>query len=449
MARNKTIELTEEQKQTRDEIIRQQRDQLAKDAASANLSNTDFTYAGQPETIAETVVWGSKIPETVVVGERNQKPENATAQDLASEPAEAPAPAPAAPMTAEEIKSAQRERLVQDTKATLNDADFGAVREPEELDEVVVYAEKPKQDEVSDSNPNQSDEIRRTVVYGYRDKKSNPEEAEATPGEDSEDVAAPSGTTTAGEPVPDGANAVNPILGNTKASAGTIGNVVAAPYQRQNPAFADYVQSIADEQARVENETGGLVDAERNAAKWTGLTEMAASIANLVGVGQGNAISQQYKSYSQDWMQKADADARDRRNRIQDVRKRQDEIRLKMQQLKSEENLALARYELERQQKAIENEMARQKAALDAQFKAGQLAIDEYKAETQRIYNEARIKNDRAYNSARISRLNSQRSLDNAREENIRNGGSGQVKPSGKGNSGSGDNKGSGLNNYK
>lgn len=63
------------------------------------------------------------------------------------------------------------------------------------------------------------------------------------------------------------------------------------------------------------------------AATWTGLTELAASVANLIGVGQGNAVSQQYKGQSVDWMRKADADIKEHRSKLDDLRNRQRAIR--------------------------------------------------------------------------------------------------------------------------
>lgn len=409
--------LTEEQKAIQEEIRRQQREQLKNSTSSAIVANNaDILTATNPEMLNEAVVYGSK----------EKKEEETPAQ--ASAAATAPSAAPAAPMTAEEIKNAQKEYLKNSTKTTLNTAEIGGpndyVNKPTEVtNEVVVYGERPKKKEEAAPDG----------------EETNAGAAANTPGagaEGAEGVGVPGATQ-------DDEKEKDPIRA-------MIGNA----YDSEHTTFADYLDALAKEREQEEQEAEIRLKADTQAAKWTGATEMAAAIANLIGVGAGNAVSQQYKPVSQDWMAKAEANAKESRNRIRDVRKRQDEIRLQMQKLKADKDLALAKYDIEKQQRVIENALAAQKAALDAQFKAGQLSIDQYKAETQRLYNEARVRNDAAYNNARISRLNSQRKLDEARTENIKNGGTGNVSSS-KGNGGSGYSNGSskgsgtGLTSYK
>jgi len=95
--------------------------------------------------------------------------------------------------------------------------------------------------------------------------------------------------------------------------------------QSQNAinSFADMVEGYARNIRQAEDEGNAQVAAAQKAAKWTGATELASSIANLIAVGGHNAVSQQYRPYSQDWMRKADQDARINRMRIDNLRERQ------------------------------------------------------------------------------------------------------------------------------
>ena len=95
--------------------------------------------------------------------------------------------------------------------------------------------------------------------------------------------------------------------------------------QSQNAinSFADMVEGYARNIRQAEDEGNAQVAADQRAAKWTGATELASSIANLIAVGGHNAVSQQYRPYSQDWMRKADQDARLNRMRIDNLRERQ------------------------------------------------------------------------------------------------------------------------------
>lgn len=101
---------------------------------------------------------------------------------------------------------------------------------------------------------------------------------------------------------------------------------IEANRQRSDAAigsFADMVEGYAQNIRNAEAESAAQVAADQRAARWTGATELASSIANLIAVGGHNAVSQQYKPYSQDWMRKADMDARMNRARIDNLRERQ------------------------------------------------------------------------------------------------------------------------------
>ena len=96
-------------------------------------------------------------------------------------------------------------------------------------------------------------------------------------------------------------------------------------------ALLDYGKYV--EERRKEDEAQAVAD--KRAARWTGLTELAASIANLIGVGANDASNQEYHSFSQDWMKRADMDARDRRNRFQSIKERQMQMQNNLAALKA------------------------------------------------------------------------------------------------------------------
>lgn len=148
---------------------------------------------------------------------------------------------------------------------------------------------------------------------------------------------------------------------------------------------ADAEQRIADAEARER-------ESKRNAA-WAGAAEMASSIANLVAVGKHNAVSQQYKNYSQDWMQKADSDAREHRNRIDDLRKLQRETELKMNQI-TQQGI----------QAAIENDRRREQTRLENEYRQAQ--IEYQKARTDAERQEAELKKQES--AAKIANLEAQ-----------------------------------------
>ena len=107
--------------------------------------------------------------------------------------------------------------------------------------------------------------------------------------------------------------------------------------QRMNEgytSFADIIGAREREMQQEQAEAERRIAADNRAARWTGLTELAASVANLVGVGGYNAVSQQYKSYSQDWMKKADQDMRENRMRMDNLRARQDALKQQLIQMK-------------------------------------------------------------------------------------------------------------------
>lgn len=135
---------------------------------------------------------------------------------------------------------------------------------------------------------------------------------------------------------------------------------------KYNNDFADMVQGESDRIRKEQEAARTMIQADQRAAQWTGLTELASSVANMIGVGSFNAANQQYRSYSQDWMKKADQDLREHRYRMDNIRARQNA--LKQQQLNlqmGQAGQALAR-ENERIQQQYKDRMALAEAQRNA-----------------------------------------------------------------------------------
>ncbi len=96
---------------------------------------------------------------------------------------------------------------------------------------------------------------------------------------------------------------------------------------KYNNDFAAMVQGESDRIRKEQEEARTMIQADQKAAQWSGLTELASSVANMIGVGSFNAANQQYRSYSQDWMKKADQDLREHRYRMDNIRARQNALR--------------------------------------------------------------------------------------------------------------------------
>ena len=94
------------------------------------------------------------------------------------------------------------------------------------------------------------------------------------------------------------------------------------------------LKSAQDEVEKAKAEDEALTQASYNAARWTGATELAASVANLIAVGGFRAENQKYHQYSQDWMKTADEQHRYRLNRIDNLRERQRAIQQQLLQMK-------------------------------------------------------------------------------------------------------------------
>lgn len=107
--------------------------------------------------------------------------------------------------------------------------------------------------------------------------------------------------------------------------------------QRMNEGYTSFADLIddRDRQMAQENlEAQNRINADKRNARWAGATELASSIANLIAVGGHNAVNQNYKNFSQDWMRKADQEMREHRMRMDNLRERQNALKQQLTQLK-------------------------------------------------------------------------------------------------------------------
>lgn len=107
--------------------------------------------------------------------------------------------------------------------------------------------------------------------------------------------------------------------------------------QRMEQGYNNFADIIAGEKARAdqaEKEAIAQREAEQKAARWTGAGELVASIANMLAVGKGNAVNQQYHQYSQDWMRKAEENWRQNRARFDNIRDRQKALEQQLAHMK-------------------------------------------------------------------------------------------------------------------
>ena len=134
----------------------------------------------------------------------------------------------------------------------------------------------------------------------------------------------------------------------------------------QTQYFADLLKQRGLDVKKAEAEDAELTEGERKAAAWTGATELAAAIANMVGVGSFNASNQKYHSFSQDWMKKADENRKARRKRMDDLRERQNAAGAQLSAIKASgaKDLAQLRARL------VGEKAARDNSVLGVKFKA-------------------------------------------------------------------------------
>jgi len=290
---------------------------------------------------------------------------NMETAEVVSSPVDAPVPAAAG--------NAIRQQFADDiaaSKSTWGNTDFAtnvALAQPQEIAEAVVYGDKPSNEPtmlpevvVEASRSNEPTMLPEVVVYGKKKEDMSPkgmlEKAKKDSTATYDKYAEQTGKEALDSNVPD--------FEKTQED-----------YQSeiQKKGFAQWaIDTKADAERRLAEDEARERESRRNAA-WAGAAEMASSIANLVAVGKHNAVSQQYKNYSQDWMQKADSDARERRNRMDDLRKFQRETELKMNQI-TQQGI----------QAAIENDRRREQTRLENEYRQAQIEYQKARTEAER-----------------------------------------------------------------
>lgn len=165
--------------------------------------------------------------------------------------------------------------------------------------------------------------------------------------------------------------------------------------------IADIALSKRAEAQKAEQEAQQQVEADKKAARWTGATELAASLINLVGVGSGNAAPQQYHQFSADWMKKADDDLTKHRARIQNLSDRANEAKASLANLRmgeAKEALATARKQAEQ---IYANQIAQAQAAAESREKA---AAIQYKGDMAKA--DMQLKEEKEANDMAIQQQN-------------------------------------------
>ena len=132
--------------------------------------------------------------------------------------------------------------------------------------------------------------------------------------------------------------------------------------------LVQYIGDIKKRQQQDEEEMRRQEQADMWSTMGTGATELAAGIVNMLGVGQLDATHQQYKSYSSDWMKKADENIREHRRRRDNMRDTLDRLNMQMNDLKSAQSLQ----ELQLKMQLAEKKKAEAKQERDWQFKQQQ-----------------------------------------------------------------------------
>lgn len=153
-------------------------------------------------------------------------------------------------------------------------------------------------------------------------------------------VVAPVGRAEVRQPVPTDVQTATPPPADYDAEMAGLADEHSKAMNDQITSLYDYATAIDERNRRAEEEMRQQERADRMAGTATGLTEMAANIANLLSVGQGHATPQQYRTFSQDWMNKADQTMRERRHRADNWNAQRDRLNFQLQQVKGANRLA-------------------------------------------------------------------------------------------------------------
>lgn len=98
----------------------------------------------------------------------------------------------------------------------------------------------------------------------------------------------------------------------------------AVEQQRSLDSYIDELEGVRESLEQRAADEKAEADAQQkrdyNSAKWSGLTELASSLANLVGVANGASHQTIRTTYSQDWMRQADANRKEYKARLDRIK---------------------------------------------------------------------------------------------------------------------------------
>lgn len=195
-----------------------------------------------------------------------------------------------------------------------------------------------------------------------------------------------------------------------------------------NQGYGGVESIIAEGEARLQRERD-IANAEylasQKAAQATGLTHLASSIANLIGVGGFNASNQVYENPSVDWMRKADQDRQVARQRMDNLRDRQNAVRQQLLQMKMSGAGQLAGMDMDAARQGYQHGMnmanaqregARDIASLNAQTaqQAAQTRLQGTTAGVQLEMQEAQLAEQRRYREEQAAIQREQHAAQNA-----------------------------------
>lgn len=167
--------------------------------------------------------------------------------------------------------------------------------------------------------------------------------------------------------------------------------------EQQSQMFTDIINERYSRMKDEEEEMRRQEQADMWSTMGTGATEVAAGIINMLGVGELNATHQQYHSFSQDWMKKADERSKENRKRRQDMRDTLE--RLKMQQKQVELASRIEEMKLAMQ-------LAKDKEARDRQARAEALQREQIEQRRKEHADEMAYKEKALQQSAEESKAN-------------------------------------------
>lgn len=203
--------------------------------------------------------------------------------------------------------------------------------EPEKKEEPVAVNQPQPQPE-SGSTTTQGEPIEVN-----KPDETKPEATETTPP-----------ATTA--PAPANSSTPAPAISATDAAdIAALHNANEAQYK----SFTDFINQRYERMKQDEEEMRRQEKANTWSSMATGATEAVASIANLIAVAHG-ASNQQYHSYSQDWMRKADADMKENRRRRDSMRDTLDRLKLQQEQMRTAQNIEEMKFRREVERAARE-----------------------------------------------------------------------------------------------